>query len=132
MLITCRICKTPQPTANFHRAKREKSGYHSDCKTCRKAEHGTEWYKAKKETLRQRYAEDAEFRLARRASASRNYELFKERKKLQSRKSALKRFFKMTVEEYEAKASAQNYRCKICGRPALESNPHKKDLGVDH
>jgi len=95
-----------------------------------------EWYhknsKRIKDNLREQYANDPNFRAAKIEQATKNYAANPERKKLQSRKSALKRFFNLTPEEYQALVIAQNGVCAICKRAPDAAEKRRKNLCVDH
>lgn len=49
--------------------------------------------------------------------------------KAKDRKNSLKRFWNMTVEQFEALKAKQGGTCALC--PKTESNPHK-NLCIDH
>lgn len=131
--ITCTKCGVEKDSdKDFHKALKYKQGYRQPCKTCR---HTHEYEPAAEEiksSLQEQYETDPEFRARAKAKASQQYLDDPEGGKIRSRKSTLKRYYKMTPTEYAIRSEAQDHKCLICGRTAEEADPYRKDLCVDH
>ncbi len=89
----------PQPVESFHKTKSRHDGLHPYCKTCMR-------------------------RLNRQYSKANP-----EKTALRSRKSYLKYFYGITLEQYETMLTAQNYGCAIC---KTHHSKFEKSLHVDH
>jgi hypothetical protein len=122
----CKKCGVTKPLDDFYRMSEMRDGYRNDCKTCFAA------------TSKDRYQRDPEAAKQRveawRKANPEKYELQKKRwresgkKKINDRRSYLKRTFGITLEQYEQMLEEQGGVCAICERPPSE----KYSLHVDH
>ena len=115
-MIKCTKCLEIKSENNFVNDKSKKNNKKSHCKSC------VNLY------FRQRYEKDPEGQ----RNKSREYRKklrteFPEKLKESQRKSALKKHYNLTLEEYNLKLQEQNGVCEICKTP-----PNKKQLAVDH
>lgn len=93
---SCRGCQAEKPLSDFPPNRNQKDGVQTRCRVC--------------------YKED------RRIYKAANLELVAE----QARRSALKKLYGLTVEDYEGMLHAQDSSCAICGH-GFSARPH-----VDH
>jgi hypothetical protein len=108
---TCCYCKQEKPLTAFPKNKSKKSGYGSQCKTCRK-----EYYKNNKEQ-----------------------ELASNRKYVEANKPKVDGYkrdwhfqtkYGLSLEQLDAMKLSQSFRCKICGKHEKETP--RQALCVDH
>lgn len=105
-------CKEWKSRADFNKDAKSPDGLGYRCRACRKKYRRKQEVKARTSLYNKRYADQ-------------NPELMKRK----DRKNSLKRFWNMSIEDYETLLAAQNGTCAIC--PKTESNPHKR-LCIDH
>lgn len=115
-MLKCTHCLEIKEVSEFSKDKYKSTGRRSRCKECNKIDH------------KRRYENDQEGQRNR----SKEYKQklrneFPEKLKESQRKSALKKNYNMTLEEYNLKLKEQNGVCAICKTP-----PNKKQLAVDH
>lgn len=108
----CNGCKEYRSKGDFNTDKTSKDGKGYRCRPCRKKYRRREEVKARTSAYNKKYALD-------------NPELMKQK----DRKNMLKRFWNMSVKEYETLSNKQNGTCALCDK--TESNPHKR-LCIDH
>ena len=113
---TCTKCKITKSYTEFHKDKYKKDGHRCLCKVCQQLAHT------------KRYEKDPEGQRARvRDYRKRVKETSPEKLYLSHRKTALKKIYNLTLEDYNILLLSQEGKCKICGRL-----PNKKLLAVDH
>ena len=98
----CQRCKEQKDTAQFCRRRTEADGLDPTCRDCKKAA---------KVAFRAKFSDDE----------------WAEWSKAQNRKHNLRRFYRMTVDEYDAKLAEQGGVCAVCASP-----PGRVRLAVDH
>ena len=96
----CTLCGCSKPTTDFYKRSETKDGLRTDCKVCFSARSKKNW-SSKTEVERQ----------------------------TTNKKNRLKHFYNLSVEEYDLKASEQNFKCFICGEKEYYNG---KPLYVDH
>lgn len=97
----CSSCKEKKSLNLFYRSKRSSDGYLSVCKKCNDS--------SKKELVKNN----------------------PEKAKLINRKGNLKKFYGLTIEDYEKKLKEQDGRCAICGS-YVNGDSGRSNLCVDH
>lgn len=108
----CSSCKTWKSRAEFNKDSKSPDGKSYKCRSCRKKYRRDAEVKARTAVYNKRYAKQ-------------NPELMKRK----DRKNMLKRFWNMSLEEYDSMLLKQNGTCAFCEK--TESNPHKR-LCIDH
>lgn len=99
----CCKCKQFLPVSEFHKCKNEKSGLQTWCKSCRKG-----WkHEERKEYFKKRYHENRESYLD----------------------NTYKRFYGISLEEYNQILQEQDGGCAICG---IKECATGRRLAVDH
>lgn len=106
---TCAKCGIVKPTTEFYKSTKLKRGHQATCKTCWD-ERAADWRSRHPDRVKEK----------RRKWVSANPDI----QALLTRKSALKRKYGITPEQFDAMRSAQGGRCAICGVPG--------GLVVDH
>jgi len=106
----CYKCKEDLPETEFSRNKAKKRGYQSQCKKCRAEIQREDCQKNRKRIN---------------ATKKRYYRTHKKQFAGYSRKRWLKKYYNMTLEQYDILVKTQNGCCAICGIP-------DKKLDVDH
>lgn len=114
MTKTCAKCGLEKPPEHFSKAKRNKSGLASYCKSC----HNSYTYAPNKEWRKANPGRAKEI-------SRRYYETHKEAARLSSKKCQLRRVYGMTLEDLAALRKKQDGQCAIC----LRSD---RALHVDH
>ena len=115
-MIKCTKCLEIKSIDSFSRDKYKTTGRRSQCKECNKKDHI------------KRYTNDPEGQRNRSNTYRNNLrKINPEKLKESQRKSALKKHYNLTLEEYNLKLQEQNGVCEICKTP-----PNKKQLAVDH
>lgn len=112
---TCSKCNLELPADRFYSKGRQ-------CKSCRN-EYAREYYKNNPEAARKRLEGVKRW-------AERNPEVYAKRQ----RRGHLKRFWNMTLEQYNEMLEKQNGVCAICKKPELSTRGRSKNqsLAVDH
>lgn len=105
----CTKCNETKELSCFYKQKAGKFGVDSRCKICSN-KYRSEWCKKNRDKKR----------LIERNYAAKHPEMF--------RKKALKRYYNISISDYEKMAEAQNNVCKICKNPEDRRNY----LCVDH
>lgn len=119
----CRRCKIVKPESELKRDTRNSDGFSSFCKLCHRAS-SKAWQKANPEHLRlYRNALYQKKKVQIQAYRRKVYDPSK------MRKYHLKRLYKMSVEEWDAKFESQGKKCAICGD---ERDIQKKAFHTDH
>lgn len=121
---TCTTCRETKSLMDFNGRAETADGKQYSCRTC-----------VQRARYRKRYAEDADFRLARAAHNRR----FREAKgadwvRERNRRFKLARSYGMTLEQFAAMNEAHGGVCAICKRPPYGGRPdaRKQYLSVDH
>lgn len=108
----CNGCREWRSKGDFTKDSGAKDSLNYRCRPCRKKYRREDAVRERTSAYNKRYAKE-------------NPELMKKK----DRRSSLKRFWGMTVEQYEAMKEKQGGTCALC--PKTESNPHKR-LCIDH
>lgn len=108
---TCLKCNQSLPASNFNKNKTKKDGLQTFCKKCQKG-----WYETPENKSRV---------LARVGKTSR--ENWHKKTPVEKYAVNLKRFFKMSIEDYKHLYIAQNGKCGIC-----QTSEEMFSLVVDH
>lgn len=120
----CSKCREIKPLSAFSKASREKSGYQSACKACRKSLYQA----AQNERNKLRYADDPQYREKKRASVVASFDKNKDRyyaKRVE--KYAKNKSFRHSVIEYIKKWQAENnHRIRV-----YSARRRAKDVGAD-
>lgn len=95
---------------DFNKTNDRASGRTSWCKAC-STKRGRAWYSQDPQKFRDK------------TKRNRNYP----RERVSKAAWALKKYYKITPQEYEALSAAQGGMCALCGKP-----PGKRRLAVDH
>lgn len=115
----CSTCKVEKPISDFYKNKRNKDGYHSQCKSCMKEYFGTDKYKIVHRAAIQKYKKSEK---GKKNKSSRKYW-----DKQKRRECELRVRYGLTKEDYDIMLKNQNGVCAICGLPET-----KKNFSVDH
>lgn len=108
----CNGCKEYRSKGDFNKDVGASDGLGYRCRPCRKKYRREVSVRNRTSAYNKKYAEN-------------NPELMKKK----DRKNSLKRFWNMTLEEFESLKKKQGGTCALC--PKTESNPHKS-LCIDH
>jgi Recombination endonuclease VII len=108
----CNGCKEWRSKGDFNKDPKAPDKLHYRCRLCRRKYRRQQEVKDRTAAYNKKYARE-------------NPELMKAK----DRKNSLKRFWNMTVEEFEALKKSQGGTCALCDK--TESNPHKS-LCIDH
>lgn len=108
----CNTCREWQPRGNFNKDSGSPDGKHYTCRPCRIKYRRQQEVKDRVSAYNKRYALE-------------NPELMREK----DRRNSLKRFWNMTVEQFDALKQKQGGTCAFC--PKTESSP-VKNLCIDH
>jgi len=108
----CSCCKELLPKGVFNKDSNSKDGLSYLCRSCRSKYRRQKEIKERTSAYNKKYAE-------------KNPELMK----IKDRKNSLKRFWNMTLEQYNEMLEKQGGTCALCDK--TESNPHKR-LCIDH
>jgi hypothetical protein len=118
----CSTCKIERPLTDYYRIQNGTDGTRPRCKACHQA------------FERKKYAENAEWRIAKLEKHQAKLDADPEFKKLHRfrvRRWHLKATYGLSLDDYEALLQRQNGVCAICGRDNIKGN-QKRDLVVDH
>lgn len=102
----CNGCEEWRSKGEFNKDNKSKDGLSYRCRSCRKKYRREDEVKARTSVYNKKYADKKPDLM-----------------KAKDRKNSLKRFWNMTVEQFEEMKAAQGETCALC--PKTESNPHK-------
>ena len=108
---SCTLCNAQKPLTEFPRARGVKDGHAYWCKPCHAAR-------------------SKAWRLANPEKAKETRDKYRMRNPASHRRSTLRRYYGMELEDYDALLQAQSGECAICRR--RQADAAKKFLCVDH
>ena len=114
----CSRCKETKPIEEFSKNRNNKSGYESECKSCRKERHKNTYVTAR---VNKKLTEEEK------ANYYKNY-VRKDYVKEKQRNSIRFRKYGVTTEQYTQMLINQSNKCGIC----LNTFSNSKDTHIDH
>ena len=122
MTKVCNKCGKKKPLSDFHKHKIERDGHTSICKKCRCFD-SAEWRKNNPKKVKESYRKfGKEYNKKYRQENPDKYKLY-------LRKSKLKTFYGVSLDDYNEMFSNQKGCCEICGKHQSQEN---RALSVDH
>jgi hypothetical protein len=144
----CTVCKIEKPISEFHKCKNKRFGVSHQCKECEKIYKQSYHLKHKKEILlfqkeyRETHKEEIKIKSKQHYRDNkleiREYQLKYRNKpdfKQEDKNRKLKKFFGITLEQYNKMLEEQNGVCAVCGNNevAFDKRTNKnRSLSVDH